>query len=201
MLKHLRPALVMIVAFTALTGLVYPLAMTGIAQALFPDQANGSLIEDDGKVVGSDADRPELHQRPLFPRPAVGDFGARSRRPGQVGHNALQRRQFDAAPTSARQRGADRRASRPTSSRLQGREPGTRRCRSDLVTTSGSGLDPHISPEAALFQVPRVAKARGLPEERVRPSSTATSKAASSASGRARRQRAAAQPARSMRLA
>ena len=80
MLRELRPAIVVLVALTLITGLVYPLAMTGIAELVFPRQAQGSLIERDGKVVGSAADRAELYQRQILPRPAVGDDRARSRR-------------------------------------------------------------------------------------------------------------------------
>ena len=167
MLKEIRPAIVLLVALTLITGLVYPLAMTGLAQVLFPRQANGSLIEKDGKVVGSAligqvfADDKYFHGRPSAtnaPDPKDAD---------QDGRRALQRRQLRRLEPRPDQQGADR--------PRQGRRRQARRRRTprlpvpiDLVTTSGSGLDPHISPEAALFQVPRVAKARNMPEDRVR---------------------------------
>ena len=153
MLKHLRPALVMIVAMTALTGLAYPLAMTGIAGALLPSQAQGSLIMADGKVVGSaligqsfTSDR-YFHGRPSV---TLGPDPADPAKSVITPYNAANSMGSNAGPGSAAL---------------------IARVRADaarLVTTTGSGLDPHISPEAALFQVPRVAKARGLPEERLR---------------------------------
>ncbi len=185
--KQLRPAIVMLVLLmTVLTGLAYPLAMTGIAQALFPHQANGSLIESDGKVIGSDADRPELHRRQVFPRPPVGDDRHRPDRRDQDGAGALQRRQLGGSnlgPTSKalveRVAGRRREAARPRTRRS--------RCRSTSSPTSGSGLDPDISPAAALLPgAARRQGARPAEAERARPGRRSTSRAASSASSASR---------------
>ena len=165
-MNHIRPAIVMIVVMTLITGLAYPLAMTGIAQVLFPYQANGSLIEKDGKVIGSaligqnfESDK-YFHGRPsattepdpkdptkTVPVPYAADNSAGS----------------NLGPTSKAL--ADR--VKDDAAKLAAENPNTP-IPVDLVTTSASGLDPDITPAGAFFQVPRVAKARGLPEAQVR---------------------------------
>ncbi|MCW0196706.1 potassium-transporting ATPase subunit KdpC [Sphingopyxis sp.] len=153
-ISSLRPAFVMTLLFAALLGLVYPLAMTGIGQALFPVQANGSLVRDNGRVVGSTvvgqafaSDR-YFHSRPS----AAGD-----------GYDGLASSGSNLGPTSrvlAERVKAD-------VARLSGTAPGPN-VPPDLVTTSASGLDPHISPEAAFYQVDRVARVRSLDPASVR---------------------------------
>src|SRR5665811_2140971 len=166
MLKEIRPAIIILVGLTLITGLAYPLAMTGIAGVIFPRQAQGSLIEKDGKVVGSVligqvfADDKYFHGRPSAtntpdPKDPTKNIDAP--------YNAANSGGSNLGPTSKAL--ADRvKADVDT---LKKENPSAA-VPVDLVTTSGSGLDPHISPAAALFQVPRVAKARSLPEARVR---------------------------------
>jgi len=166
MLREIRPALVVVIALTLITGLAYPLAITGIAGLIFPYQAQGSLIERDGKVVGSAligqvfADDKYFHGRPSATnKPDPND----STKTVDAPYNAANSGGSNLGPTNQalidRVKGdVDKlKAENPSSAVPQ-----------DLVTTSASGLDPHISPAAAFFQVPRVAKARNLPEDRLR---------------------------------
>ena len=166
MLKEIRPAIILVIALTLITGLVYPLVMTGIAGVIFPYQAQGSLIEKDGKVVGSAligqvfATDKYFHGRPSAtnapdPKDATKTIDAP--------YNAVNSMGSNYGPTSKAL--IDR--VKGDIEKLKAENPSTP-VPQDLVTTSGSGLDPDISPEAALFQVPRVAKARNMPEERVR---------------------------------
>jgi len=165
MLKEIRPAIVFVVGLTIITGLIYPLAMTGIAGALFPYQAQGSLIEKDGKVIGSAligqsfaADK-YFHGRPSAttgpdPKDPTKSVG--------VPYNAANSGGSNLGPTSKAL--ADR--VKEDVETLKKENPSAA-VPVDLVTTSASGLDPDISPAAALFQVPRIAKARGLTEASV----------------------------------
>ena len=166
MLKEIRPAIVILVALTLITGLLYPLAMTGIAQVLFPDQARGSMIARDGTVVGSAligqvfADDKYFHGRPSATNtPDPQDPTKNVDAP----YNAANSGGSNLGPTSKML--ADR--LQADVEKLKAENPSAP-VPVDLVTTSGSGLDPHITPQAALFQVPRVAKARNMAEDRVR---------------------------------
>lgn len=153
MTTHLRPAIVLLLLFTLLTGVAYPLAITGLGQAFFPHQATGSLITRDGKVIGSELIGQSFVSTAYF-----------HGRPSAAGNG------YDAASSSGSNLG-------PTSKKLMDRIAGDAKTLSkenpftpipvDLITTSASGLDPDVTPAAALFQIPRIAKARGLAPEKL----------------------------------
>lgn len=165
MLKEIRPAIVTLLALTVITGLVYPLAMTGLAQMLFPDQARGSLIERDGKVIGSSLIGQSFTEAKYFhgrPSATTAPDSQDASKTVAAPYNASNSMGSNLGPTSkalAERVGQDIAALKKENSSAQ--------VPVDLVTSSGSGLDPDISPEAALFQAPRVAAARGLPEAQV----------------------------------
>jgi K+-transporting ATPase ATPase C chain len=166
MLKQIRPAIMMIVVMTIITGLAYPLGMTGLAQLLFPHQANGSLIEKDGTVIGSEligqnfADDKYFHPRPSAttetdPNDATKTVSVPYAADNSAGSNLgpTQKALIDRVTEDA--------------GKLKAENPSTP-IPVDLLTTSASGLDPDVTPAGALFQVPRVAKVRGLPEDQLR---------------------------------
>jgi len=166
MLREIRPAIVILVALTLITGLVYPLAMTGIAQVVFPRQAQGSLIERDGKVIGS----------ALIGQNFTSDKYFHGRPSATTATDPNDPTKTVAAPYNAANSGGSNLgpSNKALIDRVQGdldslrKENPSAPVPVDLVTTSASGLDPDISPEAAFFQVPRVAKARNLAEDQVR---------------------------------
>jgi potassium-transporting ATPase KdpC subunit len=166
MLKEIRPAIVMIVAMTIITGLIYPLGMTGIAQLVFPYQANGSLIEKDGKIIGSAllgqnfTDEKYFHGRPSATTDTDPNDPTKT---VPAPYNAANSGGSNAGPTSKAliDRGKE------DAEKLQAENPNTP-IPADMVTTSASGLDPDITPAGALFQVPRIAKARSLTDQQVR---------------------------------
>ena len=166
MLKQIRPAILMIVAMTVLTGLAYPLAMTGVAGLVFPHQADGSLIERDGKVIGSTLIGQNFAAETYFhgrPSATTDTDPADSTKTVPAPYNAQNSSGSNAGPTSKAL--LDR--VKDDAAKLAAENPAAP-VPVDLVTTSASGLDPDITPAAALFQVPRVAKARKLPENQVR---------------------------------
>ncbi|MGJ4886028.1 MULTISPECIES: K(+)-transporting ATPase subunit C [unclassified Bradyrhizobium] len=165
MLKEIRPAILVLVALTLITGLLYPLAMTVVAGTIFPAQAEGSLITRNGKVIGSALigqefkDDKYFHGRPSATSAADPNDSTKT---VSAPYNAANSSGSNLGPTSKAL--ADR--VKEDVDKLKAENP-AQAVPVDLVTTSASGLDPDISPEAALFQVPRVAKARGLPEASV----------------------------------
>jgi K+-transporting ATPase ATPase C chain len=166
MLREIRPAIVVLVALTLITGLVYPLAITGIAGVIFPKQAEGSLIERDGKVIGSALIGQEFKSDKYFHgRPSA------TTAPDPNDATKTVAAPYNAANSGGSNLGPSNKA---LIDRVQGdldalrKENPSAAVPADLATTSGSGLDPEISPEAAYFQVPRVAKARNLTEDQVR---------------------------------
>ena len=165
MLKEVRPALVFIVALTVITGFVYPLVMTGIAGAIFPYQAQGSLIEKDGKVIGSELIGQQFATDTYFhgrPSATLGPDPSDPSKTTAVPYNAANSMGSNLGPTNKAL------IERVTSDaeKLKQENPSAQ-VPTDMVTTSGSGLDPDITPDAAYFQVPRIAKARNLPENEV----------------------------------
>ncbi len=166
MLREIRPAIVVLVALTLITGLVYPLAITGIAQLVFPGQAQGSLIERDGKVVGS----------ALIGQGLTSDRYFHGRPSATTAPDPNDSTKTVAAPYNAANSGGSNLgpSNKALIDRVQAdldklkKENPSAPVPLDLVTTSASGLDPDISPEAAYFQVPRVAKTRNLAENQLR---------------------------------
>jgi K+-transporting ATPase ATPase C chain len=166
MLREIRPAIVLLLGLTLITGLAYPLAITGVAGAIFPKQAEGSLIEKDGKVVGSALIGQEFKSDKYFhgrPSATVAPDPNDSTKTVPAPYNAANSGGSNLGPTSK----ALNDRIKDDVEKLKAENP-SMPVPLDLVTTSGSGLDPDISPDAALFQVPRVAKARSLPEDKVR---------------------------------
>jgi potassium-transporting ATPase KdpC subunit len=166
MLREIRPAILLLVLLTLITGLAYPLAMTAIAGAIFPKQAQGSLIEKDGKVVGSALIGQEFKEDKYFhgrPSATVAPDPADSTKTVPAPYNAANSGGSNLGPTS---KALNDRVKEDVE-KLKAENPSAA-VPVDLVTTSGSGLDPDISPESALFQVRRIAKARSMPEESVR---------------------------------
>lgn len=156
--KQLLAGLIMLIAFTILGGIVYPLCITGLAQLLFPHQANGSLISENGRIVGSEL----IGQNFSGPR----YFHGRPSAAGQNGYDATSSAGSNLGPTSKTL--MDQIAGRAKQVRVENGLPPDAPVPADLVTASASGLDPDISPDSAFLQAPRVAKARNLPEAQVR---------------------------------
>jgi K+-transporting ATPase ATPase C chain len=166
MLKEIRPAIVLLVALTLITGVVYPFAMTGIARVIFPTQSQGSLLEENGKVIGSTLIGQQFQSDRYFhgrPSATVAPDPNDPTKTVPAPYNAANSGGSNLGPTN-----------KSLIERIQGdmdrlkQENPSAEVPIDLVTTSSSGLDPHISPAAALFQVRRVAKARNMSEDSVR---------------------------------
>jgi K+-transporting ATPase ATPase C chain len=166
MLREIRPAIVLLLALTLITGLAYPLAMTVLAGTIFPKQAEGSLIEKDGKVIGSTLIGQEFKDDKYFhgrPSATSAPDPADASKTVSAPYNAANSGGSNLGPTS---KALNDRVKEDVE-KLKAENP-SQAVPVDLVTTSASGLDPDISPDAALFQVPRVAKARNMPVEQVR---------------------------------
>src|SRR5438128_3155109 len=166
MLREIRPAIILLLLLTLITGLAYPLAMTAIAGVIFPKQAEGSLIEKDGKVIGSALIGQEFKEDKYFhgrPSATSAPDPADSSKTMSAPYNAANSGGSNLGPTSKAL--ADR--IKEDVEKLKAENPSAS-VPVDLVTTSASGLDPDISPEAALFQVPRVAKVRKMSEDTIR---------------------------------
>ena len=166
MLKEIRPAIVLLVALTLITGVIYPFAMTGIARVIFPTQSQGSLVEENGRIVGSALIGQQFQSDRYFhgrPSATVAPDPNDPTKTVPAPYNAANSGGSNLGPTNKslieRVQG--------DMDRLQQENPSAE-VPIDLVTTSGGGLDPHISPAAALFQVPRVAKTRNMSEDSVR---------------------------------
>ena len=165
MLREIRPAIILLLLLAAITGLAYPLAMTAIAGVIFPRQAQGSLIEKDGKVIGSTLIGQEFKDDKYFhgrPSATSAPDPTDSTKTISAPYNAANSGGSNFGPTSK----ALNDRIKEDVEKLKAENPSA--VPVDLVTTSGSGLDPDISPDAALFQVPRIAKARNMPDARVR---------------------------------
>ena len=166
MLREIRPAILVLLALTLITGLAYPLVITGIAGVIFPTQAQGSLIEKDGKVIGSTLIGQEFKSDKYFhgrPSATTAPDPADASKTVAAPYNAANSGGSNLGPTS---KALNDRVKEDVE-KLKAENPSSP-VPVDLVTASGSGLDPDISPDAALFQVPRVAKARNMPESRIR---------------------------------
>ena len=154
-MKLIIQSILLTIVFTVLTGVLYPLAITGIAQLAFRDKANGSLIERDGKIIGSELlAQPFTGARYFWPRPSAGGYATVPSGASNLG------------PTSAALQSNV--AARAAAIRAANELPADATVPADLLFTSGSGLDPHISPDAARLQVARVATARGVSEESIK---------------------------------
>jgi K+-transporting ATPase ATPase C chain len=166
MLKQIRPAIVSFTILAAITGLGYPLAITGIAQLVMPEEANGSLIKQNGQVIGSELVGQAFTQDKYFHgrlSATTGPDPQDSSKSVASPYNAANSMGSNLGPTSAALK--DRLTADVAAAK---KENPSADVPVDLVTTSSSGLDPHISPDSALFQVPRVAKARGIDEAKLR---------------------------------